>query len=78
MPVSNKVVSATTAGTLAAALTTIAVWALQQYAGVDLPDAVQGALVVVLTLVCTALAGYCTAERNPAPSAIATVHAKGL
>jgi hypothetical protein len=67
---SNKV----TAATIAAAVGTILVWLLNSYAHVAVPDAVQGAIVVILTLA----AGYFTYEDHPAPSAIATVHRKRL
>lgn len=62
---SNKV----TAATIAAALATILVWALQTYAHTAIPEAVQGAIVVLLTLIVS----YLVPEGNPAPSAVATV-----
>ena len=49
-PVSPKV----TAGAVAAAVATVVVWALRVLAGVDVPDVVEGAFVVVLTFA----AGY--------------------
>lgn len=54
------------AATLAAALGTIVVWVLKHYANVEISDAVTGAIVVILTLLC----GYLIPEQNPAPSAV--------
>lgn len=53
--------------TIAAALASILVWALQTYAHTELPDVVQGAVVVLLTLGCS----YLWPENHPSPSGIA-------
>jgi hypothetical protein len=60
-----------TAATIAAAVSTVLVWLLHSYASVTVPDAVQGAIVVLLTL----LAGYLVPEQNPSPSGVAAVRA---
>lgn len=63
-----------TAATLAAAISSVLVWLLKSYGGVEVPDAVQGAIVVILTLA----TGYLVPEQSPAPSAFAAVRRKGL
>lgn len=75
---SNKVVAATSAGTIAAAVGTLIVWALNTYTATAVPDGVQIAIVTILTLVFTALFGYLWPEGNPAPSAVETVKRKHL
>ena len=68
MPVSTKV----TAATLAAAISSIALWILKEYAGVNVPQPVEGAIIVLLTLG----VGYLVPETAPAPSAVETIHAR--
>jgi hypothetical protein len=58
------------ASAIAAAVGVILVWLLKTYAGVDVPDAVQAAGVLILA----AIIGWIVPETNPAPSAVATVH----
>ena len=60
--------------TLAAALGALIDWGLTAGLGLDVPAAVQAAIVVVLTF---GLA-YVVPEQNPSPSAVETVHSKGL
>lgn len=74
MPVSSPVSSKVTAATLAAAVGAILVYAIEQALHLDLPTAIEGAVVVLLTLA----AGYLVPEEHPAPSAIETVHERGL
>lgn len=74
----DKVMVATTAGTAAAAIGTLAMYVLKVYAHVDVPDPVNVAVVTLLTLVLTLASGYLTPENHPAPSAVETVHERGL
>lgn len=70
MPVSSKVGAAT----LAAAIASVLVWLAKAYGGIDIPDAVQGAIVVILTLA----TGWLVPEQAPSPSAVATVKRQHL
>lgn len=70
---SDKVTAATAAATASAAIGTIAFWLLKEYARVDVPEPVRMAVVGLLTMIGTGLAGYFTPEKHPAPSAIETV-----
>jgi hypothetical protein len=65
---SNK----TIAGAVASALGLIIVWALRTYAHQDIPDAVAGAGVSLLTL----LVAYLVPETRPSVSAMAAARAK--
>ena len=56
MNISPKVV----ASTLAAAIVTILVWALNQFAHIAIPDYVQGALTTILV----AIGGYVTPHQS--------------
>lgn len=55
--------------TIAAALSSIALWLLKEYMGVNVPQPVEGAIIVLLTLA----VGYLVPETNPSPSAVAKV-----
>lgn len=83
---SDKVKAATAAGSgmgaVGAALATVILWGFQHYSNVAVSEPVAAALPVVLTAVLAGLgalvAGYNTRENHPAPSAVATVHERGL
>lgn len=53
-----KVVAATTGAALGGAVSTVAVYAFETLANVDLPPLVEGALLVIITAVCAFGAGY--------------------
>ena len=52
-----------TGAAVGAALATIAVWAVQAFAGVDVPIGVEGAIGVVLSALCTLVASRVVAPR---------------
>lgn len=69
---SDKVTAATTAATVSGALGTFVIWLLEKY-WTEIPDPVEAAIIVLLTLACTFAAGYFVPEGHPAPSAKRTV-----
>lgn len=63
-----------TAGTAAAALTTLLIWLAQSQGWVDdIPAGLEVAITTLLTLA----AGYIVKERNPSPSTIEAVNNQG-
>ncbi len=83
MDPSDKVKAATTAASgsaaVAAALSTLILWAFQHYTDTAVPEQVALALPIVLgaifALIGTYVVGYQTRENNPAPSAVTAVQA---
>jgi predicted lysophospholipase L1 biosynthesis ABC-type transport system permease subunit len=77
MDPSNKVVAGTTAGTIASAIASLVIY-YASLKGLDFPQNIQLAINALFTALCTGIAvyaaGYWKVERNPAPSAAATVH----
>lgn len=61
--------ASTTLAFFAGALATILCWALKQWGGVEVPETIKDALIVVVTV----LAGHFTTDAPPAPVARAAV-----
>lgn len=55
-----KVVAATTGGAVGAAVSTVTVWIIEAVSGIDIPDTVEGACVVIFTAAVAFVAGYWT------------------
>lgn len=53
-----KVIAATTGAGIGAAVSTIGIWAVETYGHIDLPVAVEGAILVLITAGVGFLAGY--------------------
>ncbi|MCD5345045.1 hypothetical protein [Agromyces sp. S2-1-8] len=60
--INPKVNAAAGGAAVAAAVTTIGAWALRQFAGVELPADVQGAVTIVLAAVGAWAAGYAKSD----------------
>jgi hypothetical protein len=59
------------AATIAGAIGSILVWLLHDYAGVNMPDGVAAAVVLLISV----LIAYFVPETNPSPSAVEAVRA---